>query len=386
MVKLLITGDYCIHGRMQDLSADEIVASMSSILLYTQESDYALVNLECSVFDGNYPPITKCGANLYNSSESIRALKELGFKGVTLANNHFADFGSDAVKESLSLLNHYGMDYYGGGQNIEEASQIKYITINGQKIAIINCCEHEYTIATETQGGANPLDLVDIHKAIIDANKTSDYVIIIIHGGAEHYNLPTPRMQKWYRFFVESGADIVVNHHQHCYSGYEFYKGKPIIYGLGNFCFDWEGKRKSNWNEGYMVQFILDEEIKFKLIPYTQCDTHTGIFIMNERSEFDKKVRSLNDIISNPDYIQEQYKQYIINKTNEYLYIFEPIQNKLLRRLNKKGLLPTTIAHDFLPQPLYQDKEKLLTLLSYFQCESHHDFMIDILKKIKNEL
>ena len=386
MVKLLITGDYCIHGRMRDFSADEIVASMSSILPYTQESDYALVNLECSVFDGNYPPITKCGANLYNSSEAIRALKELGFKGVTLANNHFADFGSDAVKESLSLLNHYRMDYYGGGQNIEEASQTKYITVNGQKIAIINCCEHEYTIATETQGGANPLDLVDIHKAIIDANKRSDYVIIIIHGGAEHYNLPTPRMQKWYRFFVESGADIVVNHHQHCYSGYEFYKGKPIIYGLGNFCFDWEGKRKSNWNEGYMVQFILDEEIKFELIPYTQCDTHTGIFIMNERSEFDKKVRSLNDIIANPDYIQEQYKQYIINKTNEYLYIFEPIQNKLLRRLNKNGLLPETIAHDFLPQPLYKDKEKLLMLLSYFQCESHHDIMADVLKNTKNEL
>lgn len=386
MVKLLIAGDYCMHDRMQDLCADEIVASMSSITPYIQESDYSLVNLECSVFNGYYNPIVKCGANLHNSLESIKALKKLGFNGVTLANNHFADFGSDAVKESLSLLNRYGMDYYGGGQNIEEASQTKYITVKGHKIAVINCCEHEYTIATDIQGGANPLDLINVHNAIQIARDNSDYVIVIIHGGSEHYELPTPRMQKWYRFFVDAGADVIVNHHQHCYSGYEFYKGKPIIYGLGNFCFDWAGKRKSNWNEGYMVQFILDKEIKLELIPYTQCDTQVGTFILNERSDFDKNVSHLNDVIASPDSIKEQYSRHIMNKTNEYLYIFEPIQNKLLRRLHKKGLLPPKIVNDFLPQPLYQDKGKLLTLLSYFQCESHHDFMIDIFKNIKNEL
>lgn len=386
MVKLLIAGDYCMHDRMQDLCADEIVASMSSITPYIQESDYSLVNLECSVFNGYYNPIIKCGANLHNSSESIKALKDLGFDGVTLANNHFADYGSDAVKESLSLLEQYGIDYYGGGQNIEEASQTKYITIKEQRIAIINCCEHEYTIATDVQGGANPLDLINVHNAIQIARDKSEYVIVVIHGGPEHYDLPTPRMQKWYRFFVDSGADIVVNHHQHCYSGYEFYKGKPIIYGLGNFCFDWAGKRQSNWNEGYLVQFILGDEIKLELIPYTQCDTHVGTFILNVRSDFDKNVSFLNDIIASPDNIKEKYKQYIMNKTNEYLYIFEPIQNKLLRRLYKKGLLPKKIAHDFLPQPLYLDKGKLLTLLSYFQCESHNDFMINILKNIMNEL
>lgn len=43
-------------------------------------------------------------------------------------------------------------------------------------------------------------------------------------------------MQEIYRFFVDIGADAVINHHQHCYSGYEVYKEKPIFYGLGNFC------------------------------------------------------------------------------------------------------------------------------------------------------
>ena len=42
-------------------------------------------------------------------------------------------------------------------------------------------------------------------------------------------------MKETYRFFVDCGADAVINHHQHCYSGYEYYKDKFICYGLGNF-------------------------------------------------------------------------------------------------------------------------------------------------------
>jgi poly-gamma-glutamate synthesis protein (capsule biosynthesis protein) len=52
-------------------------------------------------------------------------------------------------------------------------------------------------------------------------------------------------MVETYRFFIEAGADAVVNHHQHCICGYEVYKGKPIFYGLGNFCFDWAKRSTS---------------------------------------------------------------------------------------------------------------------------------------------
>ena len=59
---------------------------------------------------------------------------------------------------------------------------------------------------------------------------------MIVHGGHECYNLPSPRMQKQYLFYADQGADIVVGHHTHCISGYEVYKGVPIYYSLGNFC------------------------------------------------------------------------------------------------------------------------------------------------------
>lgn len=386
MIKLLITGDFCIHDRMQKYDSSEIVAAMSSVTPYIKEADYAITNLESAVFDGVYKPITKCGPNLSCSSESVKAINELGFKGVTLANNHIADFGSEALDETLRTLEHYGIDYFGAGRNLKEASQIMYISINGKKIAIINCCENEYTIATETAGGANPLDVVTISRAIKEAISKADYTIVIVHGGTEHYNLPTPRMQKWYRFFVEEGADVVINHHQHCYSGYEIYEGKPIVYGLGNFCFDCDGLRGCGWNKGYMVQVELDKDVQIELIPYEQCDEKAGTYVLNQREEFDKNIRVLNSIIFNEAEVYKRFEELVVSKKDEYTWIFDIQQNRALRRLAKKGLLPKKFAKEVLPATILEDKEKFLTLLSYFQCEAHHDVMAMVLKNQKAEI
>ena len=73
--------------------------------------------------------------------------------------------------------------------------------IAGEKLAVINICENEWTIATKTSGGSAPLNLItNIHK-IAEAKKNSDYVLVIVHGGTEHYQLPSPRMKETYRFF-----------------------------------------------------------------------------------------------------------------------------------------------------------------------------------------
>ena len=74
------------------------------------------------------------------------------------------------------------------------------------------------------------------------AKEDNDLVIVIVHGGREHYQLPTPKQRERFRFYADAGADFVVGHHTHCYSGYEIYKGKPIFYSLGNFIFDYKKK------------------------------------------------------------------------------------------------------------------------------------------------
>lgn len=52
-------------------------------------------------------------------------------------------------------------------------------------------------------------------------------------------------------YYVDCGADAVINHHQHCYSGYEKYNEKPIFYGLGNFAIDWHPN--DLWTTGIFV-------------------------------------------------------------------------------------------------------------------------------------
>lgn len=377
---IIIAGDYCMHHRMQRFSSKQIVSSLDSIPHILHSCNYSIVNLECCISDKSLMPIKKCGKNLQNSSESIQALKSLGFCGVTLANNHFADFGTEGVRESLSIISRFGLDFFGAGIDLQSASEVKYISVNNNRIAIISCCEHEFTIAKKNKGGSNPLDLILLYKSITEAKKNSDYIIVIVHGGSEYYNLPTPRMQQVYRHLIDLGADSIVNHHQHCYSGFEYYKSRPIVYGLGNFCFDWEGRKSSSWNEGYMVKLTFEDSgISISTIPYMQCDDKLGIQLIQDRNEFDEKLSELNNIIADEQKLEKKYHDFVQQRIDEYLSLFELPQNKLLRRLSKKNMLPKPLREELLP--IFLTEDRVINLLSYFQCEAHRDLMISILNE-----
>ncbi len=122
-----------------------------------------------------------------------------------------------------------------------------YITVDNNKLAFINVCENEFTIATENRGGCNPLNPIKQYYDIKEVKQNADYVFIIVHGGHEYCQQPSIRMKKTYRFFIDAGADMVLNHHQHCFCEYEIYKSKPIFYGLGNYCFGEGLDRPITW-------------------------------------------------------------------------------------------------------------------------------------------
>ncbi|MCS2815130.1 CapA family protein [Bacteroides ovatus] len=195
--------------------------------------------------------------------------------------------------------------------------RILYIESEGRKLAIINCCENEFSVATESTAGSNPLLPIQQFYKIQEAKENADYVLVIVHGGIEHYQLPTSRMIETYRFFIDAGADAVVNHHQHCYSGYERYKSKPIIYGLGNLLFDNPNCRNGIWNDGYMVELNFEaEEIEFSLHPYTQCNEEPTIRLMteNQKNQFERSIEELNCTIASPVEINKALWMHILRK------------------------------------------------------------------------
>lgn len=278
---ILITGDFCPYYRVEHLIENKQYDKIfSDVLPIIRSADYSITNFETCVASTNINPIHKCGPNLRCGINAIEALKWAGFDCITLANNHFRDYGDLGVAETLNTCKSCSLDYVGGGNNIEEAQKTLIKKLNGRDFAFINICEHEFSIATETEGGSNPLNPIAQFYEINKVKDIVDYVIVIIHGGHEHFQLPSPRMQETYRFFIDSGADIIVNHHQHCYSGYEIYKGKPIFYGIGNFCFDHYTKRNSIWNEGYMVNLNFENGVSFDIIPYIQCNDNPLIQLM----------------------------------------------------------------------------------------------------------
>ena len=380
-VRIVIAGDLCLCDRTAHADLGTLIQTHESCMPVIKAADYAVVNMECAVVTSDIPKaIRKAGPALRCSDKVVDLAKALGFKACTLANNHFADYGNEGVKETFEVLKARELDYVGAGMNAEEAKRILYRKINDANFAFINACEHEFTVATESKAGCNAMNPISLSYDIKEAKKNADYVIVIIHGGHEGYPLPSPRMQEAYRFFVDMGADVVVNHHQHCYSGYELYNGKPIIYGLGNFSFDETGMRNDIWNEGYMVSLIFDKKISFDLIPYVQNDEQMGILMIEGKreEEFEARIKQLNAIIADPKQLRDAWLTMADQQRDEYIRQLKPYRYPVLVKMAQHHLLPKKLTAKLLPE--YMTEERRLFLKSYFQCESHRDMMNKLLE------
>mgnify|MGYP006365422505 CR=1 FL=1 len=373
-MKILIAGDFAPCARLAKQIEERKFSEVFSedIREVIKSADFSFVNFESPVVEEGYKPIHKCGPNLRCTTEAAEAVRYAGFTGVTMANNHILDFGSDGLRKSVKCCQEQGLDVVGVGENLRDAEKVLYLEKEGKKLAIINCCEHEFSIATESEAGANPLNPIRQYYAIQEAKKQADYVLVIVHGGHEHFQLPSPRMQETYRFFVDSGADAVVNHHQHCYSGYEVYNGKPIFYGLGNFCFDEERGRNSTWNEGYMVVLSFDKQkITYEMIPYIQCNDKASVLIVKDRTHYNESIEKSNAIIQDSKKLKKEVDKYYRTTAFGMLLMHQPYENRILNKLYRMHLLPSLVS-----------RKKYLMLLNYINCEAHHDKHVFALKNL----
>ena len=103
-MRLLIGGDFVPHERVASAFAQGDYSAVEALRLVFAEADYSIVNLECPILHGGEKPIIKNGPNLHADMHTLEALKEIDVDCVTLANNHFRDFGDDGVLNTLSEL------------------------------------------------------------------------------------------------------------------------------------------------------------------------------------------------------------------------------------------------------------------------------------------
>ena len=255
-LRLVFVGDIMLDdgpGQLIAAGADPL-APFAALL---EDSDYRIGNLEC--------PIATTGTPLENKIATFRAhprvLRVLTgrFDALAVANNHSGDYGREAFVETLDLLAGQGIAAFGGGRNLEQAHRPLWIERRGLRIAVLAYNEFKprsFEAGPDWPGIAWSEDshvVADIRAARAAG---ADLVIPFMHWGWEREPQASARQRQLARLMIDAGADVVVGGHAHVTQGVEYYRGRLIVYSLGNFVFD--GFDYAAARSGWVLRLTLD--------------------------------------------------------------------------------------------------------------------------------
>lgn len=371
-VKIALTGDFCPINRVEDLAREQNFGSVfHDFMDVFQGNDLNVVDLEC--------PLTilglarkKTGPHQKAHPDGINLLKYAGIHLAAMANNHIMDYGTEGARDTLKLLMANGIQTVGIGRTLEEASKPYSVNLKGKRIAILNVADNEFLTSPDGYFVCNHIDPVRCFQSIKRARLDHDYLIVIAHAGNEFYELPSPRIKLLYRGMVDAGADAVISHHTHAFSGYEVYQSGHIFYGLGNFLYDWPGKRNMGWNRGYVVRLSITDKVEFEVIPLKQGNDEPGVFHLNseESKAFKQEIVRLNGIIADDEQLELKFQEYCESVFQMYDAFLEPYFGKYVTALRKRGLFPKFVS-----------RRKRLLYLNLIRCDSHREVLLRLLNK-----
>lgn len=267
---------------------------------YLKSTDLTFGNLEGPLLDkGGTPKNCRPGSKCIAFRTPVRYaeyLKDAGFDGLAIANNHANDMGEIGRKSTAKTLDEYGIIY--GGTYDYPYSFMKYdsLTIGFTAFAPnVNCLN---------------LNDIDYAKKLIQKlNDSCDILIVSFHGGAEGGANRVPRRNETYlnenrgdvfkfaRTMIDAGADIIYGHGPHVTRGMEVYKGKFIAYSLGNFCT--YGKFSLAGEQGIapILQIYTDRKGNFlhgDIIPIKQIKR--GFPVLDESSKVISTIQRLSKL------------------------------------------------------------------------------------------
>lgn len=188
------------------------------------------------------------------TTSTARADKTFTFKGpkkynkilsygsvevVNLANNHTMDWGKQGFDDTRAALRKKNIKYCYG-------QKITFKKVNGVKVAFVGF---------NVLSGAGKSDV----KKAIDKAKSKDATIIIasFHWGIEGNYSPESKQKELAHYAIDEGASLVIGHHPHVLQGLEEYKGRYILYSMGNFCFGGNSNPKDKDTMIYQQTFYV---------------------------------------------------------------------------------------------------------------------------------
>lgn len=351
-------------GKAEELLGNELAECLNS-------ADYRIFNLEVPLTDREQP-IPKCGPNLIAPTKCIAGYQAMGVDLLTLANNHILDQDQQGLESTIKTLNQAGIAYTGVGSTPEEAAKPYLFTCDGKKIGVYACAEHEFSIVTDYSAGANPIDLLESPDHVAELKKRCDYVIVLYHGGKEHYRYPSPNLQKVCRKLVEKGADLVVCQHSHCIGCEEKYLHGTIVYGQGNFLFD--DSESEFWQTGMMVS--IDDDFEISYVPLLKCGNGVRLAEGENAERIICDFNSRSEMIKNLSFVEAEYGKFAMSSQSGYIGVFTGKSGRLLFRVMNKLTRGKWLTR--LQKRISQRQR--LAMLNYIACEAHRELYVTGLK------
>lgn len=242
-IKISLVGDILFDGHIRNnISEEGYSYPWLYVKEYFQNDDISIGNLETSITRGGTPWPNK-QFNFRSDPENVAEMKRAGVDIVSLANNHTLDYGYDGLEDTIEHLESGNIKSIGAGENIEEATKPLIIEKEKTKIGILGYSRVAPDVGwwpdTDKAGVASAYDnhLTEVLDNIEETRKDVDILIMIVHWGQELHEIPREIDVNAAKAMIDMGVDVVVGHHPHVLQGIEIYKGKPIIYSLGNFIF-----------------------------------------------------------------------------------------------------------------------------------------------------
>jgi poly-gamma-glutamate synthesis protein (capsule biosynthesis protein) len=319
-INLLFSGDFAPLVMPDQISEchfkglEEIISS----------TDLHITNLECSITTSE-KRIEKPGPVLKVAPQAIDLLKQAHVGVVCLANNHIFDYGEEGINETITSCEKNGIDTIGIVERKDKRDHWLIRELKDKKIGFLNYCEHEFSVRARGLLGASGYDPITAYNDILSLRQEVDWLIVIYHGGNEYYPLPRPDLKRDFHFMADVGADAVIGHHTHVFSGIELYNGKPLVYSLGNFFFP-EEEEPEGWNEGIICRLIINDSANAELVPIQQCkeDLVVEKLTGEKRAEILSEISKLSDIIANDEKLQKRWENHVVQAgrglTNQILY------------------------------------------------------------------
>ncbi len=291
--KLFFVGDMMLDRSVRTSVVKNFNNDYNSLFINLpelKEADILFGNLEGDVSDTG---------NNVGSKYSFRmdplvlpAIKEAGFDIVSFANNHVGDWNIAAFTDTIKRLESNRILKTGAGLNKKEAEAPTIIEKNNVRFGFLAFSDvgPNWIEATETKPGILLASDNRFAEIIKGAKEKCDVLIVSFHFGDEYKKIHNNRQEFLAHAAIDHGADMVIGHHPHVMQDIENYRGRPIVYSLGNFIFDQYFSKDTMEGMLFSVTFSGKDikETKRKIITLNKKYQPEGIFD-NEQSVIEKK-------------------------------------------------------------------------------------------------